>query len=155
MINTSCSLLHVPFSVKAEKSLSKDITKHFSFALEKLEELKDLAEILSLEEAKKSEAYKENKDLFKEERDCKDDAVQKRVSSITEEDFSRKSDFFEREKIQKQQFDFPLFPTTTIGSFPQTKDVKKNRKEYRTGVISKEEYISFNQRKIQEWIAIQ
>ncbi len=155
VINTSCSLLHVPFSVKAEKSLSKDITKHFSFALEKLEELKDLAEISSLEEAKKSEAYKENKDLFKEERDCKDDAVQKRVSSITEEDFSRKPDFFEREKIQKQQFDFPLFPTTTIGSFPQTKDVKKNRKEYRTGVISKEEYISFNQRKIQEWIAIQ
>lgn len=155
VLNTSCSLLHVPFTIKGEGKLSDEIKKHFSFAVEKLQELEELAEISSLKEAAESEYYKNNEALFKEDRDCKDESVQKRVREISEEDFIRKPHFYEREKIQKDKFDFPLFPTTTIGSFPQTKDVKKNRKDYRSGTISKEEYISFNQRKISEWIKIQ
>ena len=60
-----------------------------------------------------------------------------------------------REKIQKDEFKFPLFPTTTIGSFPQTAEVRANRKAFRTGEISKEQYIEFNKKKIAECIALQ
>ncbi|MBR0515360.1 MAG: 5-methyltetrahydropteroyltriglutamate--homocysteine S-methyltransferase, partial [Eubacterium sp.] len=64
-------------------------------------------------------------------------------------------DFYAREKLQKDIFKLPAFPTTTIGSFPQTQDVRKNRLDYRKGNISKEEYIAFNKNKIKECIRLQ
>lgn len=83
------------------------------------------------------------------------DKVKKRVADIKESDFVRLPAFNEREKIQKVEFGLPMFPTTTIGSFPQTADVKANRSAYKKNEISKEEYVDFNKKKIAEWVKIQ
>ncbi len=60
-----------------------------------------------------------------------------------------------REKIQHENFKLPLFPTTTIGSFPQTKEVRANRAAYKKGTITREQYVEFNQKKITECIKLQ
>lgn len=154
VLSTSCSLLHVPYSLAGEDALPKDYTKHFAFAEEKLTELSEIEKIASgSDEGKK--ILSENQVLFEHRKDSSDDAVKARVAAISDEDYERKPDFFEREKIQKEKLGLPLFPTTTIGSFPQTQEVRKNRQAFRKGEISKEQYIAFNQEKIRECIALQ
>ena len=154
VLSTSCSLLHVPYSLAGEDALPKDYTKHFAFAEEKLAELSEIEKIASgSDEGKK--ILSENQVLFEYRKDSSDDAVKARVAAISDEDYERKPDFFEREKIQKEKLGLPLFPTTTIGSFPQTQEVRKNRQAFRKGEISKEQYIEFNQEKIRECIALQ
>lgn len=152
VISTSCSLLHVPYTLQNEGKLPENVGKHFAFALEKLQELEELK---ALAEGKESDTLQENTRLFAQTRDCGDPAVQKRVSEIKEEDFTRLPAFEEREKIQKERFSLPLFPTTTIGSFPQTADVKATRTAYRKKEISEEEYVAFNRKKIAECVALQ
>ena len=148
VISTSCSLLHVPYTISSEEKLSADILKYFAFAEEKLTELHELA----LSDAR---ASGENLSLFKAERVERNEKLYKQLSALTEVDFIRKPDFAEREQLQHKAFKLPLFPTTTIGSFPQTKEVRANRAAYRKGEISKEQYEEFNKKKIAECIRLQ
>ena len=148
VIGTSCSLLHVPYTTKSEEKLFDDILKHFAYAEEKLTEIKDLA-------TADADALEANKKLFAHARVLKNPAVTKALSELKEEDFIRKPDFADREKIQHQTFNLPLFPTTTIGSFPQTKEVRANRAAYKKGTITREQYVEFNQKKIAECIHLQ
>lgn len=148
VIGTSCSLLHVPYTTESEDKLSKDILKHLAYAEEKLTELRDLA-------TADSTAFEENKKLFDSERVTKNSAVREAIAGLTDSDFIRKPDFAEREKIQHETFKLPLFPTTTIGSFPQTKEVRANRAAYKKGNITYEQYVEFNQKKIAECIKLQ
>lgn len=154
-IGTSCSLLHVPNSLKYEQKLPENVKAHFAFAEEKLVELAELKAIFDAENRAGLEAYSKNLKLFAEGRAALDPAVSERVSKIKESDFVREPPFAEREKIQKERFNLPQFPTTTIGSFPQTADVKANRNAYRKGLISKQEYEEFNRKKIAECIKLQ
>lgn len=155
VVSTSCSLLHVPYSVENETKLEDKYKKHFAFAKEKLTELKGIDEIFSSANYKNNEKYQQNVALFNEDRNAFNAAVDARVKAITPKDFVRQPEFAQREKIQKDEFKLPLFPTTTIGSFPQTAEVRANRKAFRTGEISKEQYIEFNKKKIAECIALQ
>lgn len=155
VVSTSCSLLHVPYSVENETKLEDKYKKHFAFAKEKLTELKEIDEIFSSPNYKNNEKYQQNVALFNEDRNAFNAAVDARVKAITPKDFVRQPEFAQREKIQKDEFKLPLFPTTTIGSFPQTAEVRANRKAFRTGEISKEQYIEFNKKKIAECIALQ
>lgn len=155
VVSTSCSLLHVPYSVENETKLEDKYKKHFAFAKEKLTELKEIDEIFSSANYKNNEKYQQNVALFNEDRNAFNAAVDARVKAITPKDFVRLPEFAQREKIQKDEFKLPLFPTTTIGSFPQTAEVRANRKAFRTGEISKEQYIEFNKKKIAECIALQ
>lgn len=155
VVSTSCSLLHVPYSVENETKLEDKYKKHFAFAKEKLTELKEIDEIFSSANYKNNEKYQQNVALFNEDRNAFNAAVDARVKAITPKDFVRHPEFAQREKIQKDEFKLPLFPTTTIGSFPQTAEVRANRKAFRTGEISKEQYIEFNKKKIAECIALQ
>lgn len=148
VISTSCSLLHVPYTLEHETKLSAEYTSHFAFAQEKLTELAELKKLAKQDNYEKSDLFAANASLFGSRIDCYDAAVRKRAAEIKESDFTRLPAFAEREKIQKKEFNLPLFPTTTIGSFPQTADVKANRTAYRNGKISEEEYIDFNRRKI-------
>ncbi len=152
VLSTSCSLLHVPYTLKAEEKLSEEYKKHFAFAIEKLEELKELATLAEENNYQSSEAYKANALLFESGRNCRDEAVQKRLKEINDSDYTRLPVRSEREKIQKEELKLPTFPTTTIGSFPQTKDVKSNRSAYRKGEISEEAYKKFNKEKIERAI---
>lgn len=153
VLNTSCSLLHVPYTLKNETKLGENYTRYFAFAEEKLGELNELKRILSL--GTEIEEYKNNTAIFKENRDCENKEVQARVKSIKAEDYTRLPKFEVRENIQREILSLPLFPTTTIGSFPQTADVKAKRSAYKKGKIDKEEYIEFNKQKIAECIALQ
>lgn len=155
VVSTSCSLLHVPYTVENETKLEDKYKKHFAFAKEKLTELKEIDEIFSSANYKNNAKYQQNVVLFNEDRNAFNAAVDARVKAITPKDFVRQPEFAQREKIQKDEFKLPIFPTTTIGSFPQTAEVRANRKAFRTGEISKEQYIEFNKKKIAECIALQ
>ena len=156
VINTSCSLLHVPYTLKNETKLDADYTKHFAFAEEKLEELNELKILSDLDSYETHPAFIKNLELFSSKRkNSYDPEVSKRVSEITDQDFTRLPDFFEREKIQKDVFKLPLLSTTTIGSFPQTLDVKTNRSAFRKGEISESGYVDFNRKKIAECVKLQ
>lgn len=155
VINTSCSLLHVPYTLRYETKLSEEIKEHFAFAQEKLQELRELAEISELSDVKSDDTYVRNAALFEKDRKCSDSRVTKRVKAIEEKDFIRLPSFEEREQIQKREFALPIFPTTTIGSFPQTTGVKAKRKELRVGQITQEAYNEFVRGKISECVALQ
>ncbi|MCR4989770.1 MAG: 5-methyltetrahydropteroyltriglutamate--homocysteine S-methyltransferase [Lachnospiraceae bacterium] len=155
VLSTSCSLLHVPYTTKSETKLSNEYLKHFAYAEEKLIELKDIASLSDDENAVASDVYKNNRALFEGRKDSTDEDVKKRVSNIKDSDYTRLPVFAEREKIQKNTFNLPFFPTTTIGSFPQTLDVKQARKQFRNGQLSEEEYKTFVKNKIRECIKLQ
>ena len=154
VLGTSCSLLHVPYTLDNETKLSNDYKKHFAFAEEKLTELSELASIAGTD-YENSDVYRKNQELFNGRKDSEDKEVQAKVAAITDADYVRLPAFAEREKIQKEILNLPLFPTTTIGSFPQTSDVRKNRQEFKKGLKSKEEYVEFNKQKIAECIKLQ
>ncbi|MBR6336932.1 MAG: 5-methyltetrahydropteroyltriglutamate--homocysteine S-methyltransferase, partial [Ruminococcus sp.] len=155
VINTSCSLLHVPVTLDNESKLSDDIKKHFAFAKEKLTEISQLSKIAASADPKETPEYKQNKALHSEVRSGRDDKVRAKVASLTEKDFVRLPEFSQREKVQKERFKLPLFPTTTIGSFPQTADVKAARKGLRTGALSYDEYEQFIKGRIADCVALQ
>ncbi len=155
VITTSCSLLHVPCTLDNETRLGEEYKKHFAFAKEKLTELSQLGQILDSDNIEQSPFYIQNKALHSEKRAGTNDAVRNKIAALTDKDFVRLPEFSEREKIQKERFALPLFPTTTIGSFPQTSDVKSARKAYRTGELSQDDYESFIREKIASCVSIQ
>lgn len=155
VISTSCSLLHVPYTLENETKLPDKVLKHFAFACEKLGELSELKFLSECDDLTVSEGYKKNCEIFSENRNAHVDEVERRIGNINECDFTRLPIFEEREKIQKKKFALPLFPTTTIGSFPQTADVKAKRMEYRKGKISQDEYNVFIRGKIEECVRFQ
>lgn len=152
VISTSCSLLHVPYTVSSETVLPESILRHFAFAEEKLVELSDLNAILF--DANETSLVA-NQALFSEKRYPDNTVVQSKVAALNDSDFTRAPAFAERETIQKAIFDFPLLPTTSIGSFPQTAEVRKNRLAFKRGDITKAVYDWFNQEKTKEWISWQ
>ena len=154
VLSTSCSLLHVPYTIRSEVKLSSDILKYFSFAREKLFELSSLSKILDGRDIENNE-YNHNQDLFKAPRVKENEALGKRIESLTKADFTRLPSFEERKSVQKAALNLPLYPTTTIGSFPQTKEVRQNRSLFKKGEISFEQYADFNKNKIAECIKLQ
>ena len=150
ILGTSCSLLHVPCTVKSETKLPADVLKHFAFAAEKLQELSDIAS-----GNKDSEAFKNNAALFATKRTEDNVEIRNKVAALTKDDFIRKPAFAEREKIQKEALKLPLFPTTTIGSFPQTSEVRKTRAAFKKNEISKDQYETFIKEKIAECVKLQ
>ncbi|WP_228568597.1 5-methyltetrahydropteroyltriglutamate--homocysteine S-methyltransferase [Campylobacter sputorum] len=155
VINTSCSLLHVPYTTQNETNLDEKYLEHFSFAIEKLQELKDLKEIINSNQISSHAAFVSNKNLFQKETNRTNQSVQSRIKNLKDSDFVRLPEFSQREKLQKQSLNLPLLPTTTIGSFPQTPDIRSNRLAYKKGEISAQNYLTFHQLKIKECIELQ
>lgn len=155
VLSTSCSLLHVPCTLANETKLDDSYKKHFAYAAEKLTELAEIRKIISSDSPLDTAEYIRNQELHNTPRSGRNDAVRAKVAKLTAKDFVRVPDFAEREKIQKKCFDLPLFPTTTIGSFPQTADVKAARKAFRSNEFSAADYESFIEKKIAECVALQ
>lgn len=155
VLGTSCSLLHVPCTLKSETKLTQQHKDYFAFAEEKLSELSDLKTILLSEEPVLHETYLKNENLFLEQRGGINPEIRSRAAGLQKEDFIRLPDFAEREKLQKKEFGLPLLPTTTIGSFPQTKDVRANRSAFKKGRIDEAQYKAFNLNKIGECVRLQ
>lgn len=152
IISTSCSLLHVPYTLENEEKLSKEYTAYFSFAKEKLVELSELGKLADSKNYAEDEIFKKNHKLFSGSRDCTNEDVRNRLSKVSESDYVRLPKRSERQKLQKEEFKLPKFPTTTIGSFPQTKDVKANRSAFKRGEKTEQEYVDFNKKKIAECV---
>lgn len=154
VISTSCSLLHVPYTLKHEDKLADSYKIHFSFAEEKLTELAELGVLVDKKQDKvKSEnAYIDNQKVFEEERNCHNVEVKERLANIKEEDYVRLPLRSERQKLQKEKLGLPEFPTTTIGSFPQTKEIKAERAAYRKNEISEEEYTQYIKKQIADCV---
>ena len=144
-VSTASSLLHVPFSTEGETALDPTVLKHFAFAVEKLTELKEIAVLAdSDEDAKKASAdLAANQALFDGTRVAADPAVAERIAKLTDADFVRQPARAERQKEQRVALGLPLLPTTTIGSFPQTKEIRAERAKLRKGEITKAEYDEF------------
>ena len=122
VVSTACSLLHVPYTVADEDGLDADTVRpHFAFALEKLGELHDLAQLADADEDQRrsSKALADNQRLFDGSRVQPDPQVQQRLAGLKDEDFVRTPARPERQRIQAQELGLPLLPTTTIGSFPR------------------------------------
>ncbi|MDG4979683.1 5-methyltetrahydropteroyltriglutamate--homocysteine S-methyltransferase [Lactococcus lactis] len=152
VINTSCSLQHVPVTVKSETKLSKEILKHFSFATEKLNEIDEISDIYF---NKNTSFLKKNVELFENERVRENSKLKQKLDHLTEKDFTRQPSLVERRASQSQSLNLPLLPTTTIGSFPQTAEVRKVRLQNKRGELSQADYDTFLEEKIKECLKLQ
>ena len=155
VLSTSCSLLHVPYTTKHETKLSANYLSYFAFAEEKLYELADLKALAGNTDYKNEASYQANAKLFAGERDCYSEEVHKRLSQVTDSDYTRSPERKTRQALQKKEFGLPEFPTTTIGSFPQTREVKANRSAFRKGEITEAEYKEFNKKQIADCVKFQ
>lgn len=140
VVSTSCSLLHVPYTLDGESGLSAKVKEHFSFAREKLKELQELGALAESADYRKESAFVKHQEVFAGERLFEDTGVKRKVETLSEQDFIRQPVRAERQKLQKTVLGLPALPTTTIGSFPQTAEVKRNRSRYRKGEIDKAAY---------------
>ena len=156
-ISTSCSLLHVPYSLKEEDALNSDLKNILSFAEEKLNELfllkNSFENNMKSDELVSYEKVREDSDNALLGR--KVETVRDRVASLTEESFERKTIRDERLELQSSELNIPTFPTTTIGSFPQTGDTRTLRKQFKSNEISQSEYEDGIKEIIKETVEIQ
>jgi 5-methyltetrahydropteroyltriglutamate--homocysteine methyltransferase len=162
MIAPSCSLIHSPCDLDLEtndNTLTPEIKQWLAFAKQKIEEvtlLKSFA--LNETEAETSLGFIENTVANENRKTSKlihNPAVKTRVSSITANDSKRQNTFAVRRKKQIDVLNLPLFPTTTIGSFPQTTEVRSWRAKYKKGELSQEQYNDLLQKETEETIRFQ
>ncbi|WP_341655310.1 5-methyltetrahydropteroyltriglutamate--homocysteine S-methyltransferase [Blattabacterium cuenoti] len=137
MIAPNCSLLHVPIDIEYENSIHIDIKNRMSFARQKIYELNDLEKIIKGNQnilLNNSSLLKKTSSIFYDEK------IKEKATKITKQDIQRNNHFYIRQKKQKRKFHLPLFPTTTIGSFPQTKEIRSIRNKFRKKELSQEKY---------------
>lgn len=152
IINTSCSLQHVPVTTENETKLSKEILNHFAFAKEKLVEVSEISEIYV---KKNTSLLDKNIALFDKNRVQENIQLKQKIAHLTDKDFIRTPSLVERRADQIKALKLPLLPTTTIGSFPQTPEVRKSRLQYKRGELSKSDYEAFLEEKIKECLELQ
>lgn len=156
VLGTSCSLLHVPYTLANEPKLALEEKAYFAFAEEKLAELAELKSLCAAELPRETPAYQANLALWGAERpNSADAAVAGRLAKLTPADFTRSPAFAERAATQAAELKLPKFPTTTIGSFPQTPEVRANRAAFRKGTKSAAEYDAFNKAETKRCIELQ
>lgn len=159
IVATSSSLLHCPVTLTSEKKLTTEQKDWFSFAREKAQEVSILAQVLSgSQDPVISAAVKANDESIARRREFErtsDDAVRKRVAAITPIMLERKSPFAVRKEIQKKHIELPKFPTTTIGSFPQTKEIRAARAKFTKGDITEAQYEDFLKKEIESVVRFQ
>ena len=160
-ISSSCSLLHSPYDLVNEKdgSIPKEVTQWLAFAKQKLQEIVLLKKIAQNNlQASDIKEIETNKLAFINKNNSKlihNNQVKNRINALTEADSLRNNIFVERQKTQKSALKLPLFPTTTIGSFPQTKEVRSLRLKYKKRQLSEEKYNSFLEKEITSAIKFQ
>ena len=158
VVATSSSLLHVPHTLASEKTLDPEVREWFSFAVEKTSEVALIAKAVTEGPAAVREQLEANAKSIQSRASSKhtnDPKVSERQAAVTEQLHNRKSAFPVRHAEQGKSINLPLFPTTTIGSFPQTKEIRIQRNKFTKGEITPEQYEAFIEKEIQEVIKIQ
>ncbi|QRA44502.1 5-methyltetrahydropteroyltriglutamate--homocysteine S-methyltransferase [Chryseobacterium cucumeris] len=143
-IAPSCSLLHSPCDLDFETSLNPEIKNWLAFAKQKVKEVVTLKQLASgTENEQIFEAFEENKKAIESRRTSSlihNKEVKQRANAVTEKDAQRINTFKIRKKEQQEVLQLPLFPTTTIGSFPQTSEVRSWRAKFKKGELTAEQY---------------
>ncbi len=152
-VSNSCPLYHLPVTTEPEEDLPEGLKERLSFAKEKLYEIKVLKTAFGGDEEALREVRRTKK--LHEVTFGENPEVRRRITALKDEDFRREMPYRERDKLQREILNLPLFPTTTIGSYPQTEEVRKMRTAYRTGKISESEYKEFIRKQIEKVIAFQ
>lgn len=163
VVSTSCSLLHSPMDLDAEPSggdedLDDELRSWMSFAAQKVGEVATLAKGLAEgREAIASELDANDRALESRRNShrTRNPEVRSRVEALTEDDARRNSDFTERQKAQRERLGLPLYPSTTIGSYPQTTEIRTARAELREGKIDFPAYKERMESEIQKVISFQ
>ncbi|MFZ6874183.1 5-methyltetrahydropteroyltriglutamate--homocysteine S-methyltransferase [Undibacterium sp. Di27W] len=140
----SCSLLHVPVDLAAETALDAETLSWLAFATQKLDEIVALKQVLNGNGNSVAEQFKAADQAVASRRTSvriHNPIVQKRLAAVTEQDVTRHQAFAGRISEQQKRFSLPLFPTTSIGSFPQTKTIRQARAAYKRGDLSHLEYL--------------
>ncbi|MDA9231346.1 5-methyltetrahydropteroyltriglutamate--homocysteine S-methyltransferase [Rickettsiales bacterium] len=146
IIAPSCQLLHTPVDLDSEKDFDSDIKSWLSFATQKLAEINAISKIANSEQGDVLNLLNSNKEANasrKISNKIHNSDVKKRASLVDDSVLNRNSSYDVRKNIQKESVPLPHLPTTTIGSFPQTKEVRKHRADFKAGRITLEEYNSF------------
>ncbi|WP_139957328.1 5-methyltetrahydropteroyltriglutamate--homocysteine S-methyltransferase [Flavicella sediminum] len=145
-ISASCSLLHSPYDLDVEqneKSLPAEVKSWLAFAKQKLQEIVSIKALASSTNEEYAELFEENKFANLNRTTSSlihNPKVKKRVSELKNADSQRQNSFTIRQKEQQNYLKLPLFPTTTIGSFPQTKEVRSWRSKFKKGLLSQTAY---------------
>jgi 5-methyltetrahydropteroyltriglutamate--homocysteine methyltransferase len=158
IVASSSSLLHTPHTLASEKKLDAEVRDWFSFATEKAHELVIIAKAVTEGPAAvraELEANAKSMQSRAESKRTNDAKVADRQSKIQENWHNRKSEFPARISAQQKNLGLPLFPTTTIGSFPQTPEIRRQRNRFTKGEITAEEYEKFIEKEIQDVVKIQ
>ncbi|MGD9624757.1 MAG: 5-methyltetrahydropteroyltriglutamate--homocysteine S-methyltransferase [Arcobacter sp.] len=158
IVGTSCSLLHVPFTLNYEENLDKEIKSWLAFANEKLKELSLVSKQffdfkLNLEELSIIKRNIEDNNQRKISSKIHNKEIQDEIKNL--KIFERVDKFQDRIKIQREFFKYDFLTTTTIGSFPQTPEIRENRKQYKANAISKEQYENEIKKYIDDCVAFQ
>ena len=157
IVGPSCSLLHSPVDLEVEAALDEDVKSWLSFATQKLSEISAIAKVAD-GESLDSDLLEKNRAAIESRATSSkihDSAVKDRAAKIEDSLINRNSDFETRQKIQRESITLPALPTTTIGSFPQTKEVRKARADFKAQRISADEYQKFLEEETIKTIKIQ
>lgn len=155
IIQPSCSLLHVPITKELEHTLDPIIKAGLSFADEKLKEIAILADGLTFGKTKISKEVNESTEAIQRLNQSDYRRKSENGVDLQEVQAERQSPFSQRILEQQEALQLPLLPTTTIGSLPQTAEVRKQRLRWRKGDLSTQEYEQFINKEIKKWIEIQ
>ncbi|KAJ9658499.1 methionine-synthesizing 5- methyltetrahydropteroyltriglutamate--homocysteine methyltransferase [Neophaeococcomyces mojaviensis] len=158
IVATSSSLLHTPHSLDSEKKLDAEIADWFSFAVQKASEVATIAKAVTDGPAAVREQLEANAKSMQSRASSKrtnNQTVKERQQKVTEQMHNRLAPFPTRIAEQEKSLKLPKFPTTTIGSFPQTKEIRIQRNKFTKGEITAEEYEKFIEKEIQDVIKIQ
>jgi 5-methyltetrahydropteroyltriglutamate--homocysteine methyltransferase len=151
----SCSLLHSPIDLAVETGLDSELTGWMAFATQKLDEVVALAKGLGEGRAAIRQTLRASdiaRDMRRASRRVHNPAVRQRVAAVDTKWLGRHSAFPTRIAAQQAKLALPLFPTTTIGSFPQTEDVRTARAKARKGLMSQADYTQFLHDKVEDCI---
>ena len=157
-VSPSCSLLHVPLDLDAEGSLDPEVRPWVAFARQKLREVVTLAAGMNRGTQAVAAELAANTEALERRRRCprlRQAAVDARLAALRPEDFARRSGYARRRAVQDERFHLPLLPTTTIGSFPQTAEVRRLRARRRRGDLSAADYRAALDAEIRRTIAVQ
>jgi 5-methyltetrahydropteroyltriglutamate--homocysteine methyltransferase len=157
-VGPSCSLLHSPVDVSLEKKLDDEFRSWLAFSKQKIEEIVTLARAINEGETAVDDELAANQAAVAARSTSTrihDDAVKKRIGSVSTAMLFRHRPFSERREVQRETLGLPIFPTTTIGSFPQTKEVRLARAEHRSGKRDDTEYEKFLKEEIEKTIRFQ
>ncbi|MCU5776034.1 5-methyltetrahydropteroyltriglutamate--homocysteine S-methyltransferase [Erwiniaceae bacterium BAC15a-03b] len=139
-IGSSCSLLHSPIDLSVETRLDEEVKSWFAFALQKCGELSLLTKALNNNDAASLEAWSAPIRARRHSSRVHNAAVGQRLKAITSKDSLRDSCYQVRAKAQRERFNLPAWPTTTIGSFPQTTEIRGLRLDFKKGNLDRNNY---------------